>query len=40
MLGYAFDNNDKFPVATQGFWVWVLEGQAADKMLAARYSNG
>jgi prepilin-type N-terminal cleavage/methylation domain-containing protein/prepilin-type processing-associated H-X9-DG protein len=35
MLGYAFDSNDKFPSATMGYWIWDLDGQAADKMLSA-----
>lgn len=35
LLGYAYDSNDKFPVGTAGYWVWDLDGQAADKMLSA-----
>jgi prepilin-type N-terminal cleavage/methylation domain-containing protein/prepilin-type processing-associated H-X9-DG protein len=35
MLGYAYDNNDRFPVAVSGFWVWDLDGKAADAMLQA-----
>ncbi|HYG23085.1 MAG TPA: prepilin-type N-terminal cleavage/methylation domain-containing protein [Verrucomicrobiae bacterium] len=35
MLGYAFDNNDKFPSGAGGFWIWDLPRSAADAMLAA-----
>jgi prepilin-type N-terminal cleavage/methylation domain-containing protein/prepilin-type processing-associated H-X9-DG protein len=35
LLGYAFDANDKFPAAQGGYWIWDLDGQAADKMLNA-----
>jgi prepilin-type N-terminal cleavage/methylation domain-containing protein/prepilin-type processing-associated H-X9-DG protein len=35
MLGYAYENRDKFPRAGAGFWIWDLDGQAADVMLAA-----
>lgn len=36
MLGYAFDNKDKFPVAQQGFWIWDLDGKAAAAMIQAQ----
>jgi len=35
MLGYAYDSNDKFPQAASGYWIWDLDGSAADKMLQA-----
>ncbi|MGH7950321.1 MAG: prepilin-type N-terminal cleavage/methylation domain-containing protein [Limisphaerales bacterium] len=35
MLGYAYDNHNHFPVAANGFWVWDLDGKAADAMLQA-----
>lgn len=38
MLAYAYDNNDKFPRATSGFWIWDLPTSAADSMLAANRS--
>jgi len=34
-LGYAYDNNDKFPVGTTGFWIWDLPTASADAMLSA-----
>jgi prepilin-type N-terminal cleavage/methylation domain-containing protein/prepilin-type processing-associated H-X9-DG protein len=34
-LGYAYDNNDKFPVGTTGFWIWDLPTSSADNMLSA-----
>lgn len=33
MLGYAFENNDKFPQAEQGYWVWDLPAEAAHGMV-------
>src|SRR6476646_2959692 len=38
MLAYAYDNSDKFPRATLGFWIWDLPTAAADGMLAANRS--
>ncbi|MDE3068197.1 MAG: prepilin-type N-terminal cleavage/methylation domain-containing protein [Verrucomicrobiota bacterium] len=35
MLGYAYENNDHFPEAHAGFWIWDLDGTAADAMLHA-----
>ncbi len=35
MLGYAYDNNNHFPEAQSGFWIWDLDGKAADVMLQA-----
>src|SRR5207248_5374776 len=34
-LGYAYDNNDKFPKGTQGYWIWDLPTASADAMLSA-----
>ena len=36
MLGYAFDNNDKFPSGAGAFWTWDLPRSAADGMLTAK----
>jgi prepilin-type processing-associated H-X9-DG protein len=36
LLGYAYENNDLFPVAKGGFWIWDLDGHAADGMLDAK----
>jgi prepilin-type N-terminal cleavage/methylation domain-containing protein/prepilin-type processing-associated H-X9-DG protein len=38
MLGYAFENYDKFPRGTSGYWVWDLPTPSADAMLAANNS--
>ena len=38
MLGYAYENNDKFPQATGTFWIWDIPRTAADGMLAANNS--
>jgi prepilin-type processing-associated H-X9-DG protein len=38
MLGYAYENNDKFPRATATFWIWDIPRTAADGMLAANNS--
>jgi prepilin-type N-terminal cleavage/methylation domain-containing protein/prepilin-type processing-associated H-X9-DG protein len=38
MLGYAYDNNSRFPEAHSGFWVWDLDGNAADAMIQANGS--
>jgi prepilin-type N-terminal cleavage/methylation domain-containing protein/prepilin-type processing-associated H-X9-DG protein len=34
-LGYANDSRDHFPRAQSGYWIWDLDGQAADAMLSA-----
>jgi prepilin-type N-terminal cleavage/methylation domain-containing protein/prepilin-type processing-associated H-X9-DG protein len=34
-LSYANDSRDRFPRAQSGYWIWDLDGQAADAMLAA-----
>jgi prepilin-type processing-associated H-X9-DG protein len=34
-LGYAYDNNDKFPKAMLGYWAWDIPQSAADAMLTA-----
>src|SRR5689334_5773615 len=34
-LGYAYDNNDKFPDDQGAFWTWDVIRPAADSMLAA-----
>jgi len=39
LLQYAYDSNDKFPRSTGGYWVWDLDGMAADVMLSARGPN-
>ena len=36
MLGYAYENNDLFPVSGSGFWIWDLDGKAADGMVDAK----
>lgn len=33
MLGYAFDNQDRFPPGQQGYWAWDINVRAADVML-------
>lgn len=38
MLGYAYENGDKFPQATAIFWIWDIPRAAADGMLAANNS--
>jgi prepilin-type N-terminal cleavage/methylation domain-containing protein len=35
LLGYGNDFNDNLPAAQSGYWIWDLDGQAADKMLNA-----
>ena len=35
MLGYAGENKGLFPVAKSGYWIWDLDGHAADAMLQA-----
>jgi prepilin-type N-terminal cleavage/methylation domain-containing protein len=35
MLGYAYENNDKFPKGTMGYWIWDLPRTSADAMLTA-----
>src|ERR1041385_3938339 len=35
MLGYAYDNNDKFPDGAGAYWTWDLPRSAADIMLSA-----
>src|ERR1051326_1932047 len=34
-LGYAYESNDKFPMASLGYWCWDLPRTAADAMLTA-----
>lgn len=36
MLGYAYENNDLFPESGQGFWIWDLDGKAADGMVEGK----
>jgi prepilin-type N-terminal cleavage/methylation domain-containing protein/prepilin-type processing-associated H-X9-DG protein len=36
MLGYAYENNDKFPDGSGAYWTWDLPRTAADSMLTAR----
>jgi prepilin-type N-terminal cleavage/methylation domain-containing protein/prepilin-type processing-associated H-X9-DG protein len=38
MLGYAYENNDKFPDGGGAFWTWDLPRTAADGMLTAKNS--
>lgn len=38
MLGYAYDNNDRFPDGGGAYWCWDLPRTAADAMLAANYT--
>jgi prepilin-type processing-associated H-X9-DG protein len=33
MLGYAYENKDKFPEAQNGYWIWDLPRSAADVMV-------
>ncbi len=35
MLSYAYENNDKFPSGSGGYWIWDLPVPAADAMLSA-----
>jgi prepilin-type N-terminal cleavage/methylation domain-containing protein/prepilin-type processing-associated H-X9-DG protein len=35
MLGYAYENNDKFPDGDGAYWTWDLPRTAADVMMAA-----
>ena len=35
MLGYAYENKDKFPRGTTGYWIWDLPRDSADAMLTA-----
>ncbi len=35
MLGYAYDNGDKFPQWQSGFWIWDLDVHAASAMFDA-----
>jgi prepilin-type N-terminal cleavage/methylation domain-containing protein/prepilin-type processing-associated H-X9-DG protein len=35
MLGYAYENKGRFPVAQAGYWIWDLDGHAANDMLQA-----
>src|SRR5262245_45167320 len=34
-LGYAYDNNDKFPKGSGSYWIWDLDKAAGDSMLSA-----
>jgi len=34
-LGYAYENNDKFPKGSGSYWIWDLDKTAADSMLSA-----
>jgi prepilin-type N-terminal cleavage/methylation domain-containing protein len=38
MLGYAYDNNDKFPDGKGAYWTWDLPRTAADPMLSANHN--
>ena len=38
MLGYAYENNDKFPSGGGAYWTWDLPRNAADQMLTANNS--
>ena len=33
LVGYAYENNERLPVSTGGFWVWDLDGTAAAAMI-------
>lgn len=35
MLGYAYENNDRFPDGSGAYWTWDLPRKAADSMLQA-----
>ena len=35
MLGYAYDNNDRFPRADGSYWIWDINRTAADAMVTA-----
>jgi prepilin-type N-terminal cleavage/methylation domain-containing protein len=35
MLGYAYDNNDRFPRAEGSYWIWDISRTAADAMVTA-----
>jgi prepilin-type N-terminal cleavage/methylation domain-containing protein/prepilin-type processing-associated H-X9-DG protein len=35
MLSYAFENNDKFPRGTSGYWIWDIPRLSADAILTA-----
>src|SRR5258705_625828 len=35
MLGYAYENNDKFPDGDGAYWTWDLPRTAADIMISA-----
>src|SRR5580765_1112158 len=35
LIAYAHDFRDKFPVGTQGYWIWDLPRSSADNMLSA-----
>src|SRR5262245_33609227 len=36
MLGYAGDSKDKFPEAQNSYWMWDIDGNAADSMINAK----
>ena len=33
LVGYAYENNERLPVSTGGFWIWDLDGPAAAAMI-------
>lgn len=35
MLGYAYDNKDRFPSGDNSYWIWDMPRTAADAMLTA-----
>jgi len=35
LLAYSNDYKDKFPIATNGYWIWDLDQRAADAMISA-----
>lgn len=35
MLGYAYDNNDRFPSGHTSYWIWDMPRTAADAMMTA-----
>src|SRR2546427_7311429 len=35
LLAYSNDYKDKFPIATNGYWIWDLDQKAADAMISA-----
>ncbi len=39
LLAYAYEYNDKFPQARGGYWIWDLDGYAAEVMINASSSR-